>query len=166
MSPSALSPHRTEVLAYCGMPHVAYFNFNVRSKQYDVLKTHDFSWSGESSVLPPPLQSLPPSLPSYSLVVDTAEHCRSLLARYLPGAGEVLSAKFEHTFNLTYHQFASSRDAVDTFPFRKSVWCDAVAARGGARSYLPLTPSLVHAAAGTMSSACTACWTTTTTTGR
>lgn len=25
-------------------------------------------------------------------------------------------------YNLTYHTFAKSRDAVDTFPFRKSVW--------------------------------------------
>ncbi|DAZ94326.1 TPA: hypothetical protein N0F65_012129 [Lagenidium giganteum] len=82
---------------FCGGSVIRYADFDVRSAEYNVLHTEDFSWD---------------------------EHCFSLVKRYFPGdAGQILEDLFNLTGKLTYDYFGSQKDEfVDTSPFRNAVW--------------------------------------------
>ncbi|KAG6621838.1 Sestrin-like protein [Phytophthora cinnamomi] len=82
---------------FCGGSVIRYADFDVRSEEYEVLHTEDFSWD---------------------------EHCFSLVKRYFPGeAGQILEDLFNLTNKLTYDYFgAKKEECVDTSPYRDAVW--------------------------------------------
>ncbi|KAL3664061.1 hypothetical protein V7S43_010947 [Phytophthora oleae] len=82
---------------FCGGSVIRYADFDVRSEEYEVLHTEDFSWD---------------------------EHCFSLVKRYFPGeAGQILEDLFNLTSKLTYDYFgAQKEECVDTSPYRDAVW--------------------------------------------
>uniref|UniRef100_A0AAV1TFN7 Uncharacterized protein n=1 Tax=Peronospora matthiolae TaxID=2874970 RepID=A0AAV1TFN7_9STRA len=82
---------------FCGGSVIRYTDFDVRSEEYEVLHTEDFSWD---------------------------EHCFSLVKRYFPGeAGQILEDLFNLTSKLTYDCFGANKDEfVDTSPYRDAVW--------------------------------------------
>ncbi|CAI5730371.1 unnamed protein product [Hyaloperonospora brassicae] len=82
---------------FCGGSVLRYSDFDVRSDEYEVLHTEDFSWD---------------------------EHCFSLVKRYFPGeAGQILEDLFNLTSKLTYDCFGANKDEfVDTSPYRDAVW--------------------------------------------
>ncbi|KAG1689768.1 hypothetical protein DVH05_001973 [Phytophthora capsici] len=82
---------------FCGGSVIRYADFDVRSEEYEVLHTEDFSWD---------------------------EHCFSLVKRYFPGeAGQILEDLFNLTNKLTYDYFgAQKEECVDTTPYRDAVW--------------------------------------------
>ncbi|KAE9039435.1 hypothetical protein PR003_g9171 [Phytophthora rubi] len=82
---------------FCGGSVIRYADFDVRSEEYEVLHTEDFSWD---------------------------EHCFSLVKRYFPGeAGQILEDLFNLTNKLTYDYFgAQKEECVDTGPYRDAVW--------------------------------------------
>ncbi|KAG6977316.1 hypothetical protein JG688_00000470 [Phytophthora aleatoria] len=82
---------------FCGGSVIRYTDFDVRSPDYEVLHTEDFSWD---------------------------EHCFSLVKRYFPGeAGQILEDLFNLTSKLTYDYFgAQKEECVDTSPYRDAVW--------------------------------------------
>ncbi|ETI46784.1 hypothetical protein F441_08846 [Phytophthora nicotianae CJ01A1] len=82
---------------FCGGSVIRYTDFDVRSEEYEVLHTEDFSWD---------------------------EHCFSLVKRYFPGeAGQILEDLFNLTSKLTYDYFgAQKEECVDTSPYRDAVW--------------------------------------------
>lgn len=82
---------------FCGGSVLRYADFDVRSDEYKVLHTEDFSWD---------------------------DHCFSLVRRYFPGeAGQILEDLFNLIGKLTYDFFGADRAAcVDTSPYRDAVW--------------------------------------------
>ncbi|KAL7690831.1 putative sestrin [Plasmopara halstedii] len=82
---------------FCGGSVMRYSDFDVRSQEYEVLHTEDFSWD---------------------------EHCFSLVKRYFPGeAGQILEDLFNLTSKLTYDYFGTQKEeCVDTSPYRDAVW--------------------------------------------
>ncbi|KAF4128775.1 PA26 p53-induced protein (sestrin) [Phytophthora infestans] len=82
---------------FCGGSAIRYTDFDVRSEEYEVLHTEDFSWD---------------------------EHCFSLVKRYFPGeAGQILEDLFNLTSKLTYDYFGAQKEEfVDTGPYRDAVW--------------------------------------------
>lgn len=95
---SATANRRKDALwRFCGGSVIRYADFDVRSDEYEVLHTEDFSWD---------------------------EHCFSLVKRYFPGeAGQILEDLFNLTSKLTYEYIgAQKEECVDTSPFRDAVW--------------------------------------------
>ncbi|KAF0693706.1 Aste57867_15346 [Aphanomyces stellatus] len=92
---------------YCSETIDEYVDFDVRSSEYNVLHTEDFSWD---------------------------EHCFSLVSRYFPGpGGAILEELFKLTMKLTYNTYgtpaSSNQDdddacdaTMDTTPFRHAIW--------------------------------------------
>nr|CCA17696.1 sestrinlike protein putative [Albugo laibachii Nc14]CCA18342.1 sestrinlike protein putative [Albugo laibachii Nc14] len=82
---------------FCGSVVNQYTDFDVRSQEYDVLHTEDFSWD---------------------------EHCFSLVRRYFPGeAGQILEDMFNITRKLTYDYLGTDHNQnVDTCPYRMAIW--------------------------------------------
>lgn len=95
---TAIASRRKDTLwRFCGGSVIRYADFDVRSEEYEVLHTEDFSWD---------------------------EHCFSLVKRYFPGeAGQILEDLFNLTSKLTYDYFGSQKEeCVDTSPYRDAVW--------------------------------------------
>jgi len=95
---TATSSRRKDTLwRFCGGSVIRYADFDVRSEEYEVLHTEDFSWD---------------------------EHCFSLVKRYFPGeAGQILEDLFNLTSKLTYDFFGQQKEeCVDTSPYRDAVW--------------------------------------------
>ncbi|RHY25119.1 hypothetical protein DYB25_004811 [Aphanomyces astaci] len=107
-------PLKGDMWRYCSETIDEYVDFDVRSAEYNVLHTEDFSWD---------------------------EHCFSLVSRYFPGpGGAILEDLFKLTMKLTYRTYgqdqATDKDAaaanqedddekkseVDTTPFRHAIW--------------------------------------------
>ncbi|KDO30595.1 hypothetical protein SPRG_04495 [Saprolegnia parasitica CBS 223.65] len=94
-----------ELWRYCSETFVEYVDFDVRSREYNVLHTEDFSWD---------------------------EHCFSLVSRYFPGqGGHILEDLFKLTLKMTYHSYGAHATAtksnqdvegMDTTPFRHAIW--------------------------------------------
>jgi sestrin len=83
---------------FCGGSVLAYSDFNVKSDEYNVLHTEDFSWD---------------------------EHCFSLVKRYFPGnACQILEDLFNLTGKLTYESYGTQSEPghIDTTPFRSAIW--------------------------------------------
>lgn len=96
-SSAAGHQRRDSLWRFCGGSVIRYADFDVRSDEYNVLHTEDFSWD---------------------------EHCFSLVKRYFPGeAGHILEDLFNLTCKLTYDFYgAQKEECVDTAPFRDAVW--------------------------------------------
>ncbi|KAH7463071.1 hypothetical protein KRP22_001682 [Phytophthora ramorum] len=95
---NATATRRIDTLwRFCGGSVIRYADFDVRSEEYEVLHTEDFSWD---------------------------EHCFSLVKRYFPGeAGQILEDLFNLTSKLTYDYFGQQKEeCVDTSPYRDAVW--------------------------------------------
>ncbi|OQR91395.1 sestrin-like protein [Achlya hypogyna] len=90
-----------ELWRYCSETFIEYVDFDVKSREYNVLHTEDFSWD---------------------------EHCFSLVSRYFPGqGGQILEDLFKLTLKMTYHSYGASGDnqepnELDTTPFRHAIW--------------------------------------------
>lgn len=97
MSSAGSSRRKDTLWRFCGGSVLRYADFDVRSEEYSVLHTEDFSWD---------------------------EHCFSLVKRYFPGeAGQILEDLFNLTGKLTYDYFGTQREeSVDTSPYRSAVW--------------------------------------------
>ncbi|OWZ19928.1 Sestrin-like protein [Phytophthora megakarya] len=94
---STASRRKDTLWRFCGGSVIRYADFDVRSENYEVLHTEDFSWD---------------------------EHCFSLVKRYFPGeAGQILEDLFNLTNKLTYDYIgAQKEECVDTSPYRDAVW--------------------------------------------
>ncbi|KAF4323524.1 hypothetical protein BBI17_002513 [Phytophthora kernoviae] len=94
---TAASRRKDTLWRFCGGSVIRYADFDVRSEEYEVLHTEDFSWD---------------------------EHCFSLVKRYFPGeAGQILEDLFNLTSKLTYDYIGSQKEeCVDTSPYRDAVW--------------------------------------------
>lgn len=92
-----ITRRRDTLWRFCGGSVMRYSDFDVRSQEYEVLHTEDFSWD---------------------------EHCFSLVKRYFPGeAGQILEDLFNLTNKLTYDYFGTRKEeCVDTRPYRDAVW--------------------------------------------
>ncbi|TMW58077.1 hypothetical protein Poli38472_013551 [Pythium oligandrum] len=88
---------RDTLWRFCGGSVIRYADFDVRSTDYNVLHTEDFSWE---------------------------EHGFSLVKRYFPGkAGQILEDLFNLTDKLTYDYYGSQKEQdVDTSPYRSAIW--------------------------------------------
>lgn len=88
---------RDSLWRFCGGSVIRYADFDVRSDEYNVLHTEDFSWD---------------------------EHCFSLVKRYFPGeAGHILEDLFNLTCKLTYDFYGTEKEeCIDTTPYRDAVW--------------------------------------------
>ncbi|KAJ0407860.1 hypothetical protein ATCC90586_007206 [Pythium insidiosum] len=87
---------RDTLWRFCGGTVIRYADFDVRSTDYNVLHTEDFSWE---------------------------EHGFSLVKRYFPGeAGHILEDLFNLTGKLTYDYYGSEKEDVDTTPYRSAIW--------------------------------------------
>ncbi|KAI9921485.1 hypothetical protein PsorP6_001165 [Peronosclerospora sorghi] len=97
MNAPSVSRRMDTLWRFCGGSVIRYADFDVRSEEYQVLHTEDFSWD---------------------------EHCFSLVKRYFPGeAGQILEDLFNLTSKLTYDFFgAKKEEGVDTSPYRDAVW--------------------------------------------
>ncbi|KAK1934495.1 Sestrin-1 [Phytophthora citrophthora] len=97
INPTTASRRKDTLWRFCGGSVIRYADFDVRSEEYEVLHTEDFSWD---------------------------EHCFSLVKRYFPGeAGQILEDLFNLTNKLTYDYFgAQKEECVDTSPYRNAVW--------------------------------------------
>jgi len=95
--PSSGHRRKDSLWRFCGGSVIRYADFDVRSEEYNVLHTEDFSWD---------------------------EHCFSLVKRYFPGeAGHILEDLFNLTCKLTYDFYgAQKEECVDTGPYRDAVW--------------------------------------------
>ncbi|ETV94131.1 hypothetical protein H310_12136 [Aphanomyces invadans] len=112
----AVAPRKGDLWHYCSETIDEYVDFDVRSTEYNVLHTEDFSWD---------------------------EHCFSLVSRYFPGpGGAILEDLFKLTMTLTYRTYgkaphqvlesthpnqhdddaAQNESHVDTTPFRHAIW--------------------------------------------
>ncbi|KAF1316810.1 Sestrin-like protein, partial [Globisporangium splendens] len=94
---SGASRRKDSLWRFCGGSVIRYADFDVRSEEYKVLHTEDFSWD---------------------------EHCFSLVKRYFPGeAGQILEDLFNLTSKLTYDYYgAEKEESIDTSPYRDAVW--------------------------------------------
>ncbi|CAK4688563.1 hypothetical protein LEN26_012648 [Aphanomyces euteiches] len=97
---SVESHYKGDMWRYCSETIEEYTDFDVRSSEYSVLHTEDFSWD---------------------------EHCFSLVNRYFPGpGGSILEELFKLTMKLTYNTYGAhpnqEDESVDTTPFRHAIW--------------------------------------------
>lgn len=77
-------------------------DFDIRTKDYSVLRTHEFSWG---------------------------DQCFSTLNRYYPGIAELFDDEFNEIKNLTY-EFMGNDQNVDTFKFRWAIFTYVLRIKG------------------------------------
>lgn len=94
---SSASQRKDTLWRFCGGSVIRYADFDVRSSEYNVLHTEDFTWD---------------------------EHCFSLVNRYFPGdTGHILEDLFNLVMKLTYENYgAQNEQRIDTSPYRNAVW--------------------------------------------